>query len=80
MQLLGTAGVTGPQSNGSCCLLPADITPSFNVFAATPTAQVKAETESEQKINNSYQSLYKQMVEMMRGLGVEAVPTTGAHA
>ncbi|KXZ54694.1 hypothetical protein GPECTOR_4g762 [Gonium pectorale] len=39
--------------------------------------QVKAETESEQKINNSYQSLYKQMVEMMRSLGVEAVPTTG---
>ncbi|KAG2491990.1 hypothetical protein HYH03_009720 [Edaphochlamys debaryana] len=40
--------------------------------------QVKAETESEQKINNSYQSLYKQMVDLMRSLGVEAVPTTGS--
>jgi hypothetical protein len=39
--------------------------------------QVKAETEAEQKINNSYQSLYKQMVDIMRGLGIEAVPTTG---
>ncbi len=35
--------------------------------------QVKAETEGEQKINNSYQGLYKQMVEAMRGFGVEAV-------
>jgi molecular chaperone GrpE len=40
--------------------------------------QVKAETEAEQKINNSYQSLYKQMVDIMRGLGIEAVPTTGS--
>ncbi|EFJ47186.1 hypothetical protein VOLCADRAFT_109146 [Volvox carteri f. nagariensis] len=39
--------------------------------------QVKAETEGEAKINNSYQGLYKQMVDMMRSLGVEAVPTTG---
>ncbi|KAG2434678.1 hypothetical protein HXX76_007571 [Chlamydomonas incerta] len=39
--------------------------------------QVKAETEAEQKINNSYQGLYKQMVDLMRSLGVEAVPTTG---
>ncbi|GFR50453.1 hypothetical protein Agub_g12674 [Astrephomene gubernaculifera] len=40
--------------------------------------QVKAETEGEQKINNSYQGLYKQMVDLMRSLGVEAVPTLGA--
>ncbi|KAL6765465.1 GrpE nucleotide release factor [Haematococcus lacustris] len=40
--------------------------------------QVKAETESEQKINNSYQNLYKQMVDIMRGLGIEAVPTIGS--
>jgi len=39
--------------------------------------QVKAETEAEQKINNSYQSLYKQFVDFLRGLGVEAVPTVG---
>lgn len=40
--------------------------------------QVKVETEGEHKINNSYQSLYKQMVDIMRGLGIEAVPTVGA--
>lgn len=40
--------------------------------------QVKAETEAEQKINNSYQGLYKQMVDLMRSLGVEAVPTVGS--
>ncbi|GAX81060.1 hypothetical protein CEUSTIGMA_g8495.t1 [Chlamydomonas eustigma] len=39
--------------------------------------QVKAESEAEQKINNSYQSLYKQFVDFLRGLGVEAVPTVG---
>lgn len=39
--------------------------------------QVKAETEGEQKINNSYQGLYKQMVELLRNLGVEPVPTVG---
>jgi hypothetical protein len=38
-----------------------------------PRLQVKAETEGEQKINNSYQGLYKQMVEAMRSFGVEAV-------
>ncbi len=41
------------------------------------STQVKAETENEIKINNSYQGLYKQMVDIMRGLGIEAVPTTG---
>lgn len=40
-------------------------------------SQVKAETEGEQKINNSYQGLYKQFVEFLRGLGVEAVSTVG---
>jgi len=39
--------------------------------------QVKVETEGEQRINSSYQGLYKQMVDIMRGLGIEAVPTTG---
>jgi len=40
--------------------------------------QVKVETDAEHKINNSYQSLYKQMVDIMKGLGIEAVPTVGA--
>jgi len=40
--------------------------------------QVKAETEAEQKINNSYQGLYKQMVDIMKNLGVDAVDTVGA--
>lgn len=39
--------------------------------------QVKIETEGEQRVSNNYQGLYKQMVEIMKSLGVEAVPTTG---
>ena len=39
--------------------------------------QVKAETDGEHKINNSYQGLYKQFVDFLRGLGVEAVATVG---
>lgn len=38
---------------------------------------VKTSTEGEEKIYNSYQNLYRQMVEIFRGLGLEAVPTTG---
>ena len=37
--------------------------------------QVKAETDGEAKINNSYQGLYKQMVDILKGLGVEPVST-----
>jgi hypothetical protein len=40
-----------------------------------PGSQVKADTEGEQKINNSYQGLYRQMVDIMKQLGVEPVPT-----
>lgn len=40
--------------------------------------QVKPETEAEEKINASYQGLYKQMVEILRALGVDAVDTVGA--
>lgn len=40
--------------------------------------QVKAETEGEEKIHTSYQGLYKQFVEFLRGLGVEAVPGVGS--
>ena len=40
--------------------------------------QLKIETEGEQKIDAAYQGLYKQMVELFRGLGVEAVPGVGS--
>ncbi|KAL2631956.1 hypothetical protein R1flu_016642 [Riccia fluitans] len=40
-------------------------------------ASIKTETEAEQKIDRSYQSIYKQFVEIMKGLGVVAVETTG---
>ncbi|GBG00499.1 nucleotide release factor, partial [Raphidocelis subcapitata] len=48
--------------------------PLVDAFELART-QVKAETEGEQKINNSYQGLYKQMVEILRGLSVEPVAT-----
>lgn len=38
---------------------------------------IKTETEAEQKINDSYQNLYRQTVEIFRNLGLEAVPTVG---
>jgi hypothetical protein len=37
--------------------------------------QVKTETDGEAKIQASYQGLYKQMVEILRGLGVQPVNT-----
>ncbi|NJR42282.1 MAG: nucleotide exchange factor GrpE [Akkermansiaceae bacterium] len=40
---------------------------------------IKTETEAEQKINESYQSLYRQTVDIFRGLGLEAVPTVGVQ-
>jgi len=39
--------------------------------------QIKIETEGEEKINNSYQSIYKQFSEIMRALGVSVVETIG---
>ncbi|KAI8466442.1 MAG: GrpE-domain-containing protein [Monoraphidium minutum] len=39
--------------------------------------QVKTETEGEAKIQASYQGLYKQMVDILKGLGVDPVPTVG---
>jgi molecular chaperone GrpE len=53
-----------------------ELLPMIDNFELART-QVKAETEGEQKINNSYQSLYKQMVEAMKAFGVEAVATVG---
>eukprot|EP00850_Spirogloea_muscicola_P024603 SM001133S24018 [mRNA] locus=s1133:1052:2121:- [translate_table: standard] len=38
---------------------------------------LKAETEKEQKIENSYQNIYKQLVDALRGLGVVAIETMG---
>ncbi|KAJ9693619.1 hypothetical protein PVL29_009535 [Vitis rotundifolia] len=40
-------------------------------------AQIKVETEGEEKINNSYQSIYKQFVEILGSLGVTTVETIG---
>ncbi|RWR74877.1 Protein GrpE [Cinnamomum micranthum f. kanehirae] len=40
-------------------------------------AQIKVETEGEEKINNSYQSIYKQFVEILTSLGVDTVETVG---
>jgi molecular chaperone GrpE len=39
--------------------------------------QIKVETEREAKINDSYQSIYKQLVEILTSLGVEDVETVG---
>lgn len=38
---------------------------------------IKAETEGEQKIDNSYQGIYKQFVEAMKSMGVTAIETVG---
>jgi hypothetical protein len=39
--------------------------------------QINVETEGEEKINNSYQSIYKQFTEILNSLGVEDVETIG---
>ncbi|KAK7290704.1 hypothetical protein RIF29_05307 [Crotalaria pallida] len=38
---------------------------------------IKVETEGEEKINNSYQSIYKQFIEILTSLGVKPVETVG---
>ena len=53
---------------------------SFTIITQTTTKnpkKLKAETEGEEKINASYQGLYKQTVDILKGLGVEPVPTVG---
>ncbi|KAH6820847.1 Co-chaperone GrpE family protein [Perilla frutescens var. hirtella] len=40
-------------------------------------AQIKVETEGEEKITNSYQSIYKQFVEILGSLGVDPLLTVG---
>ncbi|CAO2820503.1 unnamed protein product [Amaranthus hypochondriacus] len=39
--------------------------------------QIKIETEAEEKINNSYQSIYKQFIEILSSIGVVPVETVG---
>ncbi|KAI5078453.1 hypothetical protein GOP47_0006124 [Adiantum capillus-veneris] len=39
--------------------------------------QLKIETEGEQRIDSSYQGIYKQFVEIMKGLGVSVIETVG---
>lgn len=50
--------------------------PMIDNFERAKTA-IKTETEGEQKIDNSYQGIYKQFVEAMKNMGVMAVETTG---
>jgi len=40
-------------------------------------SQIKVETEGEEKVTNSYQSIYKQFVEILGSLGVIHVETVG---
>lgn len=40
-------------------------------------AQIKLQTEGEEKINSSYQSIYSQFVEILASLGVVPVETVG---
>ncbi|KAL1195497.1 GrpE-like protein [Cardamine amara subsp. amara] len=40
-------------------------------------SQIKVETEGEEKVTNSYQSIYKQFVEILSSLGVVHVETVG---
>ncbi|EOA21102.1 hypothetical protein CARUB_v10001443mg [Capsella rubella] len=40
-------------------------------------SQIKVETEGEEKVTNSYQSIYKQFVEILGSLGVTHVETVG---
>ncbi|RID73584.1 hypothetical protein BRARA_B00728 [Brassica rapa] len=40
-------------------------------------SQIKVETEGEEKVTNSYQSIYKQFVEILGSLGVVTVETVG---
>eukprot|EP01018_Ginkgo_biloba_P038731 Gb_00616 [translate_table: standard] len=40
-------------------------------------SQIKTETEGEEKINNGYQSIYKQFDEIMKALGITVVETVG---
>jgi len=53
-----------------------EMLPLIDNFELAKT-QLKLETEGEKKIDAAYQGLYKQMVELFRGLGLEAVAGVG---
>lgn len=53
-----------------------DLLPLIDNFESA-SKQVKTATPGEEKINASYQGLYRQMVDIFRGFGVEAVLTEG---
>jgi molecular chaperone GrpE len=53
-----------------------ELLPLVDNFELAKT-QLKLESEGEKKVDAAYQGLYKQMVEIFRGLGLEAVP--GGH-
>jgi molecular chaperone GrpE len=55
-----------------------DLLPLVDNFEMAAKSVITS-TEGEEKINKSYQSLYRQMVDIFRGLGLEAVPTVGAQ-
>ncbi|KAH9295943.1 hypothetical protein KI387_039531, partial [Taxus chinensis] len=50
--------------------------PMLDSFEIAKT-QINTETEREEKINNSYQSIYKQFVQILRAMGVSIVETAG---
>lgn len=41
-------------------------------------SQLKLESEGEQKVDAAYQGVYRQMVDIFKGYGLEAVPGEGA--
>ncbi|KAH7283077.1 hypothetical protein KP509_35G059900 [Ceratopteris richardii] len=50
--------------------------PMLDNFERAKT-QIKIETEGEQRINYSYQGIYKQFVDIMKGLGVTVIESVG---
>ncbi|XP_047325428.1 protein GrpE-like [Impatiens glandulifera] len=50
--------------------------PAIDNFERAKT-QIKVENEGEERINNSYQSIYKQFAEILTSLGVESVEPVG---
>ncbi|KAJ7971993.1 GrpE protein-like [Quillaja saponaria] len=53
------------------------ISADFEISGKGPRGIIKVETEGEEKINNSYQSIYKQFMEILGSLGVVPVETIG---
>lgn len=55
----------------------AELLPLVDNFELAKT-QLKLETEGEKRVDAAYQGLYKQMVELFRGMGLEATPGVGS--